>query len=243
MIENEDYDPDEWEIDGDTLTEYSGSDSDVVIPEEVEVIEEGAFLGCESIESLTIPTSVKSIWCSAFDQCPNIETVTYEGTLAQWCEMDKEDYSLMQSAKSIILAGENGMDTKKLTTVKIPVGVTKIGIGAFQQHASLESVEIPEGVTKIDFIAFSNCTSLASVAIPAGVTEIGGSAFQGCKSLASVTIPASVTEIGEAAFEGCESLKDVTYGGTKEQWGKVERESAELNALTVHCTDGDIAAE
>ncbi len=97
------------------------------------------------------------------------------------------------------------------TSVIIPEGVTKIGIGAFCSCTSLTSVSIPEGVTEIGGEAFSCCTSLASVTISEGVKEIKISlgAFACCTSLASVTIPASVTEIGPEAFSGCTSLSSV----------------------------------
>ena len=39
---------------------------------------------------------------------------------------------------------------------------------------SATSVKIPDGVTEIGVYAFSGCTSLSSVVIPSSVTEIGG---------------------------------------------------------------------
>ena len=43
------------------LKEYKGIDTNVNIPETVTTIEETAFYGCSSIESINIPNSVKNL--------------------------------------------------------------------------------------------------------------------------------------------------------------------------------------
>ena len=87
-----------------------------------------------------------------------------------------------------------------LTSIKIPSGVTSMGIKAFSGCSNLASVEIPSSVTLIDQWAFSECSSLTSVEIPSGVTSIGWGAFSYCSSLTSVEIPSSVTWINDYAF-------------------------------------------
>ena len=96
--------------------------------------------------------------------------------------------------------------------VKIPEGITEIGLEAFENCTLLTSVNIPDGVTKIGSYAFMNCTMLTSVKIPDTVTEIKNSAFNGCESLTSVDIPDGVTKIDHDTFNGCTSLKTVTIG-------------------------------
>lgn len=99
---------------------------------------------------------------------------------------------------------------KSLTSITLPIGITKIGWGAFRACSSLTSLTLPSGITEIGNLAFSDCSGLTSLTIPAGVTKIGYKAFKGCSGLTSFTIPSSITEIGFYAFEGCRGLTSLT---------------------------------
>ncbi len=188
----------EYEItDGEaTVTKYTGSGVNVVIPESlggcpVTSIGEWAFSYCSSLTSVTIPEGVTSIGNSTFYNCSSLTSVTIpEGVT-----------SIGNSAFS---------RCSGLTSVTIPESVTSIGNSVFSNCSSLESVTIPASVTSIGSYAFSDCSSLTSVTIPEGVTSIGSYAFSGCSGLTSVTIPEGVTNIGEGAFYGCSSLTSVT---------------------------------
>lgn len=56
----------------DILLKYKGSEKDVMIPDGVTAIDEKAFRGCETLESVVIPGSVISIRWGAFSFCKNI---------------------------------------------------------------------------------------------------------------------------------------------------------------------------
>lgn len=94
--------------------------------------------------------------------------------------------------------------------VKIPDGVTSVGICAFFRCRNLTSITIPDGVKSIEGGAFSGCSSLTSITIPNTVTKIDEDTFSGCTNLESVTIPDSVIHIGSCAFYQCKSLKSIT---------------------------------
>ena len=89
---------------------------------------------------------------------------------------------------------------KKMTSVKIPDTVKKIGKSAFYECKNLKSVHIPDGVTKLDPYVFGECRSLTSFNIPKGITEIPAYAFAATK-ITSIDIPSNITKIGESAFE------------------------------------------
>lgn len=92
---------------------------------------------------------------------------------------------------------------KKLTSVVIPNGITKIGYNAFDGCISLMNVDIPNSVAEIESSAFYGCSSLTIVSIPNSVTEIHTRLFEDCTSLTKVSIPSSVTDIYYGAFYGC----------------------------------------
>lgn len=213
--------------------------ANLVIPEGVTEIGDSAFYECKSLESVSIPASMTKIGDFAFMHCYNIKTVQYRGTLAQWCEMDNDEY-LVANAKTIKMS--DVADLKAMIVLEIPEDVNKIGEGAFHSCTSFNSISIPEGVTEIGDWAFSKCTSLKYVLIPEGVKIIGKYAFHDCKSLADVTIPSSVTEIGKDAFVGCDNPR-VYYDGTIAQWKAIEKGGDlewDIGTCVVGCYDGAI---
>lgn len=99
--------------------------------------------------------------------------------------------------------------TKKGNSYTIPIGVTKIGNDAFNNHQSLSSITIPESVTTIGESAFNNA-GIATITFPNGLTTIGASAFNNT-NLTTVNFPASLTSIGAKAFKNCSNLETLNF--------------------------------
>ncbi len=168
------------------LIGYVGDETDIVIPEEVTIIDQYAFV-LSDITSVVIPSGVTSIGSSAFGGCSGLTSIVIPDSVT--------------SIGSYAFSSCSG-----LTSIVIPDSVTSIGDLAFSGCSGLTSVTIGNSVTSIGGSAFSGCTGLTSNVIPSGVTSIGNYAFSGCTKLTSVVIPDSVTSIGEYAFLGCEGL-------------------------------------
>ena len=156
----------------------------------ITTINDGTFLGCSSLTSMSIPNGVTSIGDRAYQDCNCLTSVTIPNTIQSIGE----------------LAFSN---CGSLVSVTIPNNVTSIGSGAFQYCASLISLTIPNSVTLIGERAFQYCSSLTSLTIPEGVTSIGSWFFTNCFDLMSVTIPNSVTSIDEGVFYGCRGLSSL----------------------------------
>ena len=62
--------------DGKKLLKDYFSLSEYVVREGTEVICDGAFRGCKSLQSVTIPNSVKKIGDDAFNSCKSLQSVT-----------------------------------------------------------------------------------------------------------------------------------------------------------------------
>ena len=58
--------------------------------EAAEVGEE-LFTRCINLSSLTLAHSVKKLGARIFPYCENLHTITYEGTLAEWQALPKDD--------------------------------------------------------------------------------------------------------------------------------------------------------
>ena len=185
-----------------------------VVREGTEVICDGAFSSCRSLQSISIPNSVTKIGDNAFEHCYSLQRITIPNSVTS---IGEEAFSSCRSLQSITIPnsvtriGDNAFEhCYSLQSITIPNSVTKIGDNAFEHCYSLQSVTIPNSVKSIGNRAFDLCQSLQSVTIPNSVTSIGDYAFSSCESLQSITIPNSVTSIGDYAFSSCESLQSIT---------------------------------
>ena len=208
--------------DGKKLLKASFWEEEYVVREGTEVICDGAFNWCDSLQSVTISNSVTKIGDDAFKQCKSLQSVTIPN--------------------SVTSIGDSAFySCDSLQSVTIPNSVRNIGNNAFHgcnicfficnstyfqnddvclfnkdKTAIVSRIKdcvnyiIPNSVTSIGDGAFGFCKSLQSITIPNSVTSIGKLAFRSCDSLQCITIPNSVKSIGVGAFSGCNSLQSIT---------------------------------
>ncbi len=190
---------------------YAGL-SNITFSEGLTEIGSYAFYNCRWLKNADIPNSVTSIGAYAFYGCAGIKSVA------------------------------------------IPSGVSRINSSAFKQCSALKEITIPSGITYIGESAFEGCSALKEIALPSTVTYIGEAAFRGCSSLQEITVPGSVKalgmytfyncislkyiflyesleSIGAYAFGGCDDLNTVYYGGSMNDWGRMQINSKENDAI------------
>ncbi len=173
-----------------TITEYTGSGGDVIIPATIDgrtvvAVGDSAFYECLSITSITIPDSVTTIGNVAFWGCSGLTSINIPDSVA-------------------VIGHYAFTYCTGLTSINIPDSVTTIAYGVFYGCSGLTSIKIPESVTTIAYSAFRDCSGLTSINIPASVTTIGMDAFAGCSNLASITFNSPTTSFydGEGTFFG-----------------------------------------
>lgn len=179
--------------------------TDLVIPDGVTRIGDGAFAYCSGLTSVTIPGSVIEIGEYAFDECSSLTSVHIDD-IAAWCNIEFADVTSnpLNYAKNLYLNG------KLVTDLVIPNGVPCIHNYAFYNCNCLTSVLIyNNATTSIGDYAFVNCDGLTSVVMGNKVTSIGAGAFFLCSSLTSVDMGKGVTSIGGGAFMDCSRLTSV----------------------------------
>ena len=211
---------------------------EIVIPESVTRIGEGAFGACEQLRRVTIHSkALKSIEPQTFEGT-GIERITIpEGVtrIGEWafesCNALKE-ISLPSTLRTI---GERAFSQSGLEHIEIPEGVTSIEFGTFWgcrnlreislpstlrtlgdwclQDTGLESLVIPEGVTSIPYFAISECRSLKEITFPGSLGTVGGFDIYD-SPIERVVISEGVTEIGERTFDDCKQLKEITLPST-----------------------------
>ena len=194
---------------------------DLVIPNTITTIPDGAFSGCSSLTTVTIPNSVTSIGGSAFSSCSSLTTVTMSNSVTSIGESAFSGCSLLTEViipNSVTSIASNAFRDCSLTAVTIPSSVTTIGDYAFYCE-SLTSVHISDIASWCNVEIYDpwgkavdlylNGDKIIDLEIPEGVDFIKDHVFAKCKSIESVTIPNSVTSIGSNAFGGCSLLAEV----------------------------------
>lgn len=166
----------------------------ITLPASLETIESSAFGYCRNLSEVRLPASLKAIQSSIFNSCSALKTVFYDGSLAQWSQINTSNGFLGYSSPSLVM---NDYTAQFISVKDDP----------FAEPIPKKTVTITKYTGK------ESTVILPSTINSWPVTKIGEDAFQDNTTITSVTIPANVTEIGSNAFAGCTNLTSVTYGG------------------------------
>ena len=175
---------------------YASSIQEIVLPEGLFSLGDGAFWFCKALETADFVNSMDiiSIPSNAFNGCSGLRKV-YLPFFVE--EIGDYAFSGCKSLKSL-----NFFECE---------GITKIGEFAFRGCRSLKSLDLfkCEYLTTIGSRAFSGCTSLKSLNLPKSLETIGEYAFSGCQAISVISSPSLVppTIVSESALNGID--KDV----------------------------------
>ena len=204
--------------DGKKLIQYAigKEETGFVIPTNVTIVGEGAFMGATKLNSITIPVGVTKILKDAFSRCGSLTSIVIPDTVT---DIEYDAF----------------LDCVALSTVVVGDGVTSIGNYAFSGCISLVNISVSEenkyymsdngnlyskdGKKLVQYAIGKSDTSFV---VHTSVTTIAGGAFMSATKLDSITISVNVTEIMEDAFYNCSSLKKVYYTGSEQNWSEIE---------------------
>ncbi|MDE6060288.1 MAG: leucine-rich repeat domain-containing protein, partial [Clostridia bacterium] len=168
---------------------------ELVIPDGVTAIANGAFIGCTRIKEVTISGTVTSIGECAFYKT-DIEKLTFNN----------------DGFDSVTIGKYAFRDCGELKTIEFKKGnhVKVIGEGAFFGCDDLTELELPANLETVGAQAFRDCTSVEKVTISStkDSLEFGTDVFYNCKRLSTLNLPKNVTKL-PGVFGGCTSLTEV----------------------------------
>ena len=95
----------------------------------------------------------------------------------------------------------------KIEKLWIPSSVKEIEKGTFSECKKLKSVEIVSGLTKIEQDLFRDCKNLTKVVLPDSIRLIESGAFVGCVQLKEIQYASYHVKIKKDAFSECEAVK------------------------------------
>ena len=190
----------------------------ITIGNHVTTIEQSAFYNCSALKSITIPPSVTSIGTSAFVGCWAMESV-YITDLAAWCHINFSSNTsspFYRNTRSDVAHGGGNLyvNGTKVTTLRIPDGITEIPHRAFFGFMGITSIQFNQ-VTTIGNHAFAACHGLTSLTFPEGVTAINYNTFGNCSQLQTIYLPASLTTFGDYVWWNCDALTDIYVSWTE----------------------------
>lgn len=197
---------------------------DLVIPEGVTFIGNGAFLGYENLRSVIFPDGFKSIGDFAFTRCTYLKSMTIPNSLDS---IGEEAFMGCDSMESVYISDianwvtkdwkfkviEGASETLVMVDSPLAHGVYSGYPNLYVNGKSANDITIPDGVEYIADFAFYRYQHLNSIRLPDSVTSIGADAFYYCSNLTSIIIPDSVTAIEDSVtamngkgFVGCDKL-------------------------------------
>ena len=193
--------------------------SEVIIPDTITEIPDGAFYNCVGLKSITIPNTIVSIGYRAFEGCVGLNTVTMPNSLTS---IGSNAFYGCSGLKSIVLS-DNLIEIKNnafegctgIKEINLPSTLISIGDFAFNGCTGIIKLEIPDSVTTMGEDAFASCTGIKELKLSESLTELSERVFYNCTGISSVKIPESVTTIlnGDSslwgAFGKCTNLEKV----------------------------------
>ncbi len=225
------------------IKRYIGTDLEVEIPNVIEGYQvteicEGAFKDQKYLTKVILPNGLLTISSGAFEGCASLTEIQIPSTVT----------SIMDWAF--------GGCTSLVTVEKAPApdnyeyyGLWKLGRGAFDGCASLQSVKLPGNTfpePEFGENVFSNCSSLTEVALPDYIYTIPKQTFKNCSALTDIGFVGDIHTIGEEAFCGCTGLTAVNLPGTIRMVGaSAFSDCSNLRELTfgAYITNSDAATE
>ena len=223
--------------------------SEIIVPDYVTEIVQGAFSGCNRVESIILPfvgdsrkTSTE-VYQYPFGYIWGTEWYMDAVIIQQYYHADSIEtttftsYYIPESLKSVTITDSEILygafyNCIQLTDIKIGNNVSNIGDSAFYNCTGIENLVIENGVKSIEKSAFMNCSGLKSLLVPTSISMIAEEAFQNCVGLNEITVLSDSLSIGTDAFSGCDSLSAI-YINDLMAWCSFDFAGIEANPLSL----------
>lgn len=193
-----------------TLSRYYGSEPNVVLPDDKNImtIGEEAFKDNTTMESIVIPKTVTDINERAFLNCTALKNVYFIKETDDGAQPE-DDLAALNIIYATAFQGCTSLERLDLTNVK----VITVGARAFADCENLKKIVHMEKIGIADEYAFAGCSKLESIDI-SGLHTSAPNVFMDCIALNSVTTD-KFTMISEGMFYGCTNLASIEINNAR----------------------------
>lgn len=217
-------DSEDFTFDNGAVINYTGTDTNVVIPYKYQNLEGETVLvnkigsnafAMGSIDTISIPGTVIEFADGAFKDCSGLKNLIYPDQnnvqkVGNYAFENCIALERFEGGKYLESIGANAFSNCNLLSILSLGNVVSIGDYAFSGIIAVENVELPESLTTIGKGAFRNATN--AVFAYKGLNNIvalGDYAFENCKKLSTFSAP-KLQVTGKYVFSGCQSLTHAT---------------------------------
>lgn len=220
---------------------YNGtrsSQTSVVLPDSVKIVDDYAFANCNKFTSFTFGAGIEQLGMYIFKSATNLNK-TGAIKFSKNSTMVNDDGYIYDKDKTVLYYN---LATTSSTSYTLPSTVKEINGGVFYSNTKLKTLTIPSNsvLETIGMQAFYGMTNLAcAISLPSTLKTIGDQAFQNCKKVTKFTFANSdnLISIGLNAFSTCSlaTFDGLTLGPSLEYVGKTAFIScAKLTSVTVN---------
>ena len=155
--------------------------TNLIIPNNINHINEYVFYDCKNIINLTIPNNIVNIGEGCFEFCENMKTLTIGSGLKK---IGLYAFDGCANLESIVINSNNTVyDSRNNCNAIIETSTNTLRWGC-------KNTIIPNTVTKINEWAFQDCV-MTTITLPSSITFIGEGAFYECYNLRTIIIEAT----------------------------------------------------
>jgi hypothetical protein len=216
---------------GSVITPRTGVLTDIILPNGLTSIGEGAFKNSSNLRNVNIPSTVTSLGAYAFESATSVASVSLpEGllTIGDGAFAFATSLSQLVIPTTVTSLGQGALDgASSLTSLTLPGNLSQPQDGLFSDLSALSSIAFnsPSSIYRVeDGVLFNTAlTTLyrypatkagSTYQIPSSVTTIARGSFKGAQLLTSITIPSTVTTVEYESFKDTVLLGHVTFGAS-----------------------------
>ncbi|MGN1161642.1 MAG: leucine-rich repeat protein [Candidatus Fimenecus sp.] len=194
------------EIDGNTVIGlenkalYESKITELILPDTLEIVGNFAALHCEKLEKITFGKNIKVIGVSAFESEGDNTKSLGKGSLK----------TIVWNGAPERIGEKAFLFNDKLTEIVLPAGVKTIEEWAFAKCYSADKIILGDGLEFIGDHAFLKCRAVKEISIPGSCKTIDVSAFYQCSSAEKITLGNGIETLKKGAFEECSALTEIT---------------------------------